>query len=228
MGATGILFEGTAAEAREKMLSELHNVLRGQIINYSFVKDAGEIEIYMAVRFPEFNNVVVGEVANYTYYQKYGEIVYHTDWEISGAVRRNCPEKLLRQLSPIAEILKSGLIEDYQAEYAQEWRNDCWSKVAEKKKISLSALKKKEKTRGAFKIQFQTVEGEHDLTFSSVADFKTRGKILKLGNINLNCSCADYAKKALDGIKKAFVEGATGFNVCNLSAYHSETQINLF
>ena len=142
MGATGIYFDGTAAEAREKMLSELHRVLCGQIISYSFVKGDGEIEIYMAVRFPEFNNVVVGEVANYTYYKKDGEIVYRSDWEFSGAVCRNCPEKILRQLSPISEIMKSGL-RDYGDDWAQEWRNDCWVAIAEKKKISLAALKKK-------------------------------------------------------------------------------------
>ena len=232
MGATGIYFDGTAAEAREKMLNELHRVLRGNIINYSFVNADGEIEIYMAVQFPEFNNVVVGEVANYTYYKKDGEIVYRTDWEFSGAVRRNCPEKILRQLSPISEIVKSGLIKDSQgwehSEWAQKWRDDCWANVAEKKKVSLSALKKKAKSRGAFQIKFQNSEGEHALTFSSVADFKTRGKILKLGNINLICSCADIARKSLEGLKKAFVEGAAGFNLYNMTAYGEEKQLALF
>jgi len=229
MGATGIFFKGTAAEAREEMICELRTVLRGEIISYCFVNaDDGDTEIYMAVRFPDYNNVVVGEVSNYCYYKKDGEIVYRSEWEFVGAVYRNCPEKILRQLSPIKEILKSGLIGNVEGERGQKWRDDCWAKVAEMKKISKTALKKKAKSRGAIQLKYQNSEGEHVLSYNSVADFKTRGKILKLGNVNLICSCADVAKKTLAGIKKAFVEGAAGFNLYNLTTYGEEKQIALF
>ena len=234
MGATGIYFDGTAAEARNFMIEEIvkNHILREGVYNlvdYSIAKDDldGTNEIYAAVHYVK-ENVIIAVVVLYTFDKKDKEIVFRDYDEFSFPYHANCAEKILRQLSPISELEKAFNFEKVDYEMAQKWRNACRAVIAEKKKISLSALKKKEKSRGAFQVKFQNSEGEHALTFSSVADFKTRGKILKLGNVNLICSCADTARKSLEGLKKAFVEGAAGFNLYNMTAYGEEKQLALF
>ena len=224
MGATGIYFDGTAADARAHML---HIVQRDiltsneKLFDYSFAKDTTDntTEIYCAVadvRYPVF----LGLVVLYQFDKKEKEIWYRSYEESAFPYHCNCSKKILDSLSPISEIAKAYNWSDTSRENAKKWRKGCLAQIAEqKRKKKLHAEIKKavsiERTDKPFKIKTSV----NTYNYWSLSDFKISGKFLKTGTCNFNCGNMRTAKFFLQEFQKAFLSGKAGYNTIAMTAF---------
>jgi len=100
---------------------------------YTVLKSALKLtEYYAAIQLP--NGQVICAIYLLKFYRAGG---YHHggEWcrkdmdEYSGPNANNCPESILKLLSPIDTT-------QYGHEWAQEWRNRCWAKINKRKATS--------------------------------------------------------------------------------------------
>lgn len=224
MGATGIYFDGTAADARAHMLHIVQRdilTVNERLFDYSFAKDTTDntTEIYCAVadvRYPVFFGLVV----LYQFDKKEKEIWYRYYEESAFPYHCNCSKKILDSLSPISEIAKAFEWGDTSRENAENWRKGCLAQIAEqKKKKALQRKIKKavsiERTDKPFKIKISV----NTYNYWSLANFKISGKFLKTGTCIFNCGDMGTAKFFLQEIQKAFLEGKAGYNAITCTAF---------
>lgn len=91
--------------------------------------------VYMAVRYKP-KDYVICFVCLVTYSPKSRyNFSYKEMTEFEGPVRRECPENILKLLTPLEEIAKKDGkdVNDYPYQYAKNWRQDCWDNLKKRK-----------------------------------------------------------------------------------------------
>lgn len=131
---------------REEFSSESNH----ELLDIAIVK---RVTAYMAVRIKSTGQVIC-YVYMLTYNNKdYYNFGYKPMTEYSGPYQRECPERILKLLSPIVE-------EDDQSGWARQWREECWNRIRNNKnkpKINVGDV-----IRTSSKLNF-TNGGEYDL-----------------------------------------------------------------
>lgn len=217
MGATGIYFNGTAADARAFMLHTLSRDILGtneKLVDYSFAKDDTDnsTEIYCAVQNVQAN-VIGGLVVLYEFYKEDSEIIYRYYDECEFPYHCNCPQKILKRLSSVEDLANAFKWSEESRENAEKWRNACYFNLAEKnRRKALQQKIKKAVSIERLDAPFQIKTSVTTYHYYSLADFKISGKFIKTGTCNFNCSSSRDAKFFLQEFQKAFADGAAGYN----------------
>lgn len=110
--------------------------------------------MYAAVEItrPDQNPYVCAFVFLLRYMPKEDYDIGYKDMDESvGPCERECPERILKLLSPLPEGVK---------DFAQQWRADCWANVEKRKQLSKKGTKIKLKSMTTFsdKVQAQELE----------------------------------------------------------------------
>lgn len=98
--------------------------------NYSVldVSIVGFHRLYAAIKNNKTNEVYC-EVLLFSYSNKaYDNFTYKPLSEFSGPCAYDCPERILKQLTPLDETISDN-------KYAIEWRKKCWNKIERRKKL---------------------------------------------------------------------------------------------
>ena len=111
----------------EQWNGEFHEVLD--------VASVGWKEAYAAVRVGKGDGYTIG-VALFTQYcpASYYNFGYKDMTETSGPGISRCPERILRQLTPIHELSGRGIYEGDSLAWARRWRANCWRSVAKRRR----------------------------------------------------------------------------------------------
>ena len=131
--ARGLGWIYTHRDTRESLLQFFQREFHTERVEVLDCAPVGFCECYVALRlagrdYPEMPGDPVVAVAVMTHHsQGYYNFGYKAADETMGPCIDRCPERIMRMLTPIRELVKGGVYSgDSQASWSRQWRLRCW------------------------------------------------------------------------------------------------------